>query len=98
MDNTEFAHRRQKLMEQMGNPEEVNREAMGEMFRQSRDAYPLMEQERTTMFRLLGEDLGYTGQDSKDFADHIDSILSATSFRMPSFGGGRGGRGGGGER
>lgn len=79
-----------ELMEQMGNPEEMNREAMHEMFTQAREVRPLMEQERATMFRLLGEDLGYTGQDSQDFAEHVDSIISATSFRMP--GGGRGGR------
>lgn len=80
-----------ELMEQMGNPEEMNREAMGELFREAREVRPLMEQERATMFRLLGEDLGYTGQDSKDFASHIDSIISSTSLQMP--GGGRGGRG-----
>ena len=79
------------LMEQMQNPEEMNREAMGELFREAREVRPLMEQERATMFRLLGEDLGYTGQDSKDFASHIDRIISSTSLRMP--GGGRGGRG-----
>lgn len=81
-----------ELMEQVQNPEEINREAMGELFREAREVRPLMEQERATMFRLLGEDLGYTGEDSKEFANHIDSIISATSLQMPR-GGGRGDRG-----
>lgn len=79
-----------ELMEQLGNPEEMNREAMRELFHEARDVRPLMDQERATMFRLLGEDLGYAGQDAKDFASHIDGIIEATSIQMPR-GGGRGG-------
>ena len=82
-----------ELMEQMQNPEESNREVMGQLFREAREARPLMEQERATMFRLLGEDLGYEGKDAKEFATHIDSIISATTLQPPHGSGrGRGGR------
>ena len=82
-----------ELMEQMGNPEEMNREAMHEMFRTVQEVAPLLEQERSTMLRILGEDLGYTGQDAQVFADHVDDIISATSMGMPpGMGRGRGRR------
>ncbi len=82
-----------ELMEQMQNPEESNREVMGQLFREAREIRPLMEQERATMFRILGEDLGYKGKEAKEFATHIDSIISATTLRPPHGGGrGRGGR------
>lgn len=73
----------------------MNRETMGELFTEAREARPLMEQERTTMLRLLGTELGYQGEESTEFAQHIESIISATTIQMPR-GGGRGGPGGGG--
>lgn len=80
------------LMEQMQSSDGMNREVMGDLFREAQEIRPLMEQERSTMFRLLGEDLGYKGKEAKDFAKHIDSIISSTSLQMPRGGRGRGGR------
>ncbi len=83
-----------ELMDQMENPEAgSNRETMRELFTQIQEVRPLMEEERATMFRMLGEDIGYEGQDALDFAIHIDEIVSSTIFQMPR-GGGGGGRGG----
>lgn len=91
-----------ELMTQMQNPEGgASRETMGELFKQIQEARPLMDQERTAMFRVLGADLGYEGQAAQDFAGHIESIISATTIQMPR-GGGQGGRrgpgGGGGDQ
>ncbi len=80
------------LMEQMQSSDGMNREVMGDLFRAAQEIRPLMEQERSTMFRLLGEDLGYKGKEAKDFAKHIDSIISSTSLQIPRGGRGRGGR------
>ncbi|MCF7816280.1 MAG: hypothetical protein K9M54_00220 [Kiritimatiellales bacterium] len=86
-----------ELMAQVQNPEGgANRETMGELFNQIRDARPLMDQERATMFRVLGSEMGYEGQAAQDFATQIESIISATTIQMPRGGGpgGSGGRGG----
>jgi hypothetical protein len=86
------------LSDQFQDPEQApNREAMGEMFNEMREARPLMAQERTIMFKQLGADLGYEGEDSQVFATHVEEIISATSMQMPTSRGGRGG-GGGGDR
>jgi len=91
------------LTDQFNNPEQPpDRDAMRELFAISREVRPLMDQERTIMFKQLGTDLGYEGGDAQDFATHVEDIISATSLQsiMPS-GGGRGGssggRGGGGR-
>jgi type IV secretory pathway VirB10-like protein len=79
-----------ELMEQMQNPEEGNmRETMGELFIQIQQARPLMDQERATMFKILGTDLGYEGQVAEDFAAHIEDIINATTIQMPRGVGGR---------
>ena len=86
-----------ELMDQMENLEDgSNRETMRELFTQIQEVRPLMEEERDTMFRMLGEDIGYEGQDAQDFATHIDDIISSTTFQMPRGGGGGSGGGGGG--
>jgi len=84
------------LTEKFQDPEApLNREAMGELFNEIREARPLMAQERTVMFKQLGTDLGYEGDEAQAFATHVEEIISTTSLQMPR-GGGRGGRGGGG--
>jgi len=71
------------LMAQMEDPDVNHREVMGELFRLNREVRPLLEQERSTMFKLMGEDLGYTGKDAEVFAQQIDRIISSTSSHMP---------------
>lgn len=81
------------MTDQFNDPEQPpDRDAMRELFAATREVRPLLEQERTTMFKQLGSELGYEGRDAKDFANHIDDIISATSIQMPR-GGGRGGGG-----
>ena len=95
-----------ELSDQFQDPEAPpNREAMREMFTEMRDVRPLMDMERNVMFKQLGSDLGYEGEDSSAFATHLEEIIEATSVGMPgggrggpSGGGGRGGDGGGGGR
>jgi len=83
-----------------------DREAMRELFTEMRDVRPLLRTERTVMFRQLGTDLGYEGEDAENLATHIENIIDATNIQMPRGGGPRGGgqrgggdgqRGGGGE-
>jgi hypothetical protein len=84
------------LTEQFQNPEQApDREAMSKLFNAIRETRPLMEQERTTMFKQLGTDLGYEGDEAQVFAEHVEDIIAATTLQMPR--GGRGGRGGGGR-
>jgi hypothetical protein len=86
-----------ELSEQFQDPEAApDREAMRELFGEVRDVRPLMDQERTIMFKQLGTDLGYGNKDAKDFARHVEAIIDSTTIQMPR-GGGRGGRGGGGR-
>jgi hypothetical protein len=81
------------LTEQFQDPEAApDREAMRELFTAAREVRPLMEVERTIMFKQLGSELGYEGDESEAFATHVEDIINATSIQMP----GRGGRGGGG--
>lgn len=87
-----------ELMSQFEDPEAApDREAMRELYNEMRETRPLMEQERTVMFKQLGIDAGYQGEDAQAFATHIEDIIDSTSMRMPG-GGGRGGPGGGGGR
>lgn len=79
-----------ELSEQFQNPEAApNREAMRELSDVMREARPLMDMERTVMFKQLGLDVGYEGADAKAFADHVENIIESTSLRIPR-GGGRG--------
>ena len=82
------------LTEQFQDPEAApDRETMRELFTAAQEVRPLMEVERTIMFKQLGSELGYEGDESAAFATHLEEIISATSFQMPGRGG-RGGRGG----
>ncbi|WP_372806602.1 hypothetical protein [Pontiella sp.] len=69
-----------------------DREAMRELFIEMREVRPLLDLERTAMFKQLGFELGYEGEDADVFAAHAEEIISATSLQMPD---GRGGQGGG---
>lgn len=78
-----------ELTEQFQDPEAApNREAMRELRNELHEARPLMDQERTIMFKQLGNDLGYNNKDALDFAAHIEDIVDATTLRMPRGGGG----------
>lgn len=82
------------LTEQFQDPEAApDREAMRELFTELNEARPLMRDTRTVMFKQLGSELGYEGQDAEDFAAHVEDIIGATTIQVP----GRGGRGGGGR-
>lgn len=69
-----------------------DRDTMREMFTTINETRPLMDQERSVMFKQLASEIGYTGDDSAAFAEHIEKIIDATTVQMPR-GGGRGGRG-----
>lgn len=80
-----------EINEQFQNPEaERDREAMWEMMAIARDVQPLLEAERSVMFKQFGADLGYEGKDAEVFAAQIEAILETTG--MPLIGG-RGRRG-----
>ena len=84
------------LTEQFQDPEAApDREAMGELFNEMREARPLMAQERTVMFKQLGTDLGYEGKDAEAFATCVEDVINVTTLQMPRGGGRRGGGGGG---
>ena len=88
-----------EMMELFNDPEQrPDRETMREMYQTMQETRPLMQQERTTMFKQLGYDLGYETDDAEAFADHVQEIIGATSLQMPGggFGGGMGGGFGGG--
>ncbi|MDF7825652.1 hypothetical protein P4B35_16615 [Pontiellaceae bacterium B12227] len=85
-----------ELSDQFQDPEAPpNREAMREMFTEMREVRPLLEVERNVMFKQLGTDLGYEGEDTEAFATHLQEIIEATSVQMPGGGRGGGDRGGG---
>ncbi|WP_372796216.1 hypothetical protein [Pontiella sp.] len=82
-----------EMTEQFQDPEAApDREAFREMRDLAREVQPLLEAERTVMFKQLGTELGYEGEDAAAFAAYADEIIEATSMRLP---GGRGGGGGG---
>ncbi len=87
-----------ELTDQFADPEQApNRESMRELSSEIREVRPLMEEERTVMFKQLASDIGYTGDNVQALAKHIEEIISTTTIKIP---GGRGGRpsGGGGGR
>lgn len=88
-----------ELTEAFQNPEAApDRETMRNMFEAAQEARPLLRNERTVMFKQLGYDLGYEGEDAANLAANIENIIEATNIQMP-FGGGRGGgRGDGRQR
>jgi hypothetical protein len=87
-----------ELTEQFQDPEATpDREAMREMFTEMNEVRPLLKDERTVMFKQLGTDMGYEGDDAVDFAAHVEEIISTTSIQMPGGGSSRGGGGRGGD-
>ncbi len=69
------------LIDQFNDPEQSNREAMRELFGVINEARPLMDAERSTMFRKLANDLGYDGKEAQDFYSYIEEIISATTIQ-----------------
>ena len=79
-----------KLTEQFGDTENPpNRESMHQLFAAIQEARPLMDMERNTMFRQLANDLGYDGEETQDFSNYIEDIISATTIQPPRGGSGR---------
>ncbi len=78
------------LTEQFNDLEQPpNRESMRELFGAIKEAQPLMDVERSTMFRQLADDLGYDGEEAQSFSSYIEDIISATTIQMPRGGSGR---------
>lgn len=74
------------------NPEQPpDRESMRSMFESMREIGDLMDQERTVIFKQLGNEVGLNGSEAEDFAAYVESIIDTTTLRMPR-GGPRGGR------
>jgi len=72
------------LTEQFNDPEQPpNREAMRELFGTINEARPLMDAERSTMFRQLANDLGYDGDEAQEFSSYVEDIISATTIQPP---------------
>ena len=81
-----------QMIEQFQDPEAApDSEANREMMALTREVQPLMEVERSVMFKQLGTDLGYNGEAAEDIATNIEFIIDATSMQMLG-GRGRGGR------
>jgi len=72
------------LTEQFQNAEQPpNRETMRELFSAINEARPLMDTERSTMFRQLADDLGFDGEEAQDFSIYVEDIISATTIQPP---------------
>lgn len=80
------------LMEKMGSGE-GGRELWREMAETGALLNELYREERRYLFEETARSMGYQGNDSEAFADHLQAIIENTSI-MPDFGRGRGGRGG----
>ncbi len=78
------------LTEQFNDPEQPpDRESMRELFGAINEARPLMDAERSTMFRQLANDLGYDGEEAQAFSGYVEDIISATTIQPPRGGPGR---------
>jgi len=72
------------LMGQMKSPAESdNREVLRELTSKIRKTGPLLKKERSTMLKLLANDLGYDKQGAKDFTVQINSIFDYTTLKNP---------------
>ncbi|MEN7973750.1 MAG: hypothetical protein ABFR47_07945 [Verrucomicrobiota bacterium] len=74
------------LTEQLQNrdPEQPpDRETMRELFGTINEARPLMDEERSTMFRQLANDLGFDGEEAQVFSGYVEDIISATTIQRP---------------
>jgi len=82
-----------KLTDQFQDPEQPpNRESMRELFGAINEARPLLDAERSAMFRQLANDSGYEGEEAAAFAGYAEEIVRATTIqppRRPGMGGGR---------
>jgi hypothetical protein len=73
-----------ELTDRFQDPEAApDREATRELFELMNEVRPLMDQERTVMFRQLGMDLGQNEEEAGAFASYAEEIISATTLRMP---------------
>ena len=83
------------LSEKFQDPEyNPDRETMRQLFELTREARPLMDAERTVMFKQLGNELGMSSAEAEDLSAYIEQIIDTTTVRMPR-GGDRGGPPGG---
>ena len=71
-----------------------DRETMRDLFGSMREIGEMMDQERSVIFRQLGNEVGLSGQEATDFAAYVQSIIDATTMRSPMRGD-RGQRGAG---
>jgi len=72
------------LTEQFNDPEQPpDRETMRELFSAINEARPLMDAERSTMFRQLADDLGFDGDEAQDFSGYVEDIITATTIQPP---------------
>ena len=82
-----------ELTDRFQDPEAApDREATRELFQLTNEVRPLMDQERTVMFKQLGMDLGQNEEEARVFASYVEEIISATTLRMPRGMGRRNGR------
>jgi len=72
-----------EIIQQMDDPEKFDRRVMGKMFREVRAIRPLMEKERTTMLKIMSDDMGLQGEKAKQFVEQVNGIISTTSTQMP---------------
>ncbi len=80
-----------ELSAQFNDPEQQpNRDTMRELFGAINEARPLMEIERTTLFRQLANDIGYEGEAAQEFSGYLEEIISSTTIQPPRRGGRRG--------
>ena len=72
-----------EMIQQMDDPEKFDRKVMGKMFREVRAIRPLMKKERTTMLKIMSDDMGLEGESAKQFVEQVNGIISTTSTQMP---------------
>lgn len=85
-----------ELSEKFKDPEyNPDRDTMRSLFQLTREARPLMDAERTVMFKQLGSELGMNSSEAEAFSTYVEGIIDTTTVRMPRGGGRDGGRDGG---
>ncbi len=79
-----------ELTDRLQDPEQQpQRETMQEFFSNVQEARPLMEKQRSVMFRQLAVELGYGVDDATALSDHLQKIVQSTTLQMPRRGVGR---------
>jgi hypothetical protein len=71
-----------EIIQQIEDPEKFDRKVMGKMFKEAHKIRPLMKKERTTMLKIMSEDIGLEGDSAKQFVDQVNAIISTTSAEM----------------